>query len=260
MFGVVPKALWARLAEPDDRNRIALQTNCLLLRRLDTTTSDLVLIETGYGDKWDDKNRSIFALEQRSICDALREQSVAPADITHVIVSHLHFDHAGGLTYLDASGEPASTFPNARIITQQTEWNDALANKSTMTKTYLRSHLDPVASRVECIDGEHEVLPGITCWPVPGHTWGQQAIRFRDDQGTVAFIGDALPTINHAGPAFSMAYDMLPYQSMLTKRTLLEQAARERWRIVLDHEPGNPVVRVDEDDTQPGACALQVVE
>jgi len=140
---------------------------------------------------------------------------------------------------------------------QRTEWNDALANKSTMTRTYLRNHLDPIADRVTLIDGEAEVLPGIRVEPVPGHTWGQQAVLFTDDEGTVCFPGDVLPTINHAGLAFSIGYDMLPYQNMLTKRALLTRAMNERWRIALDHEPGSAVVSVQADPKREGQFVLK---
>ena len=102
MFGVVPKALWSRLVDPDASNRIPLQTNCLLLER----DGVRVLVETGCGDKWSDKERSIYALESRSILDALAEQQVDPESIDHVVITHLHFDHAGGLTRLDDAGEP----------------------------------------------------------------------------------------------------------------------------------------------------------
>jgi len=247
MFGVVPKALWSRLVEPDDRNRIALQTNCILL----TAGHHRVLIEAGFGAKWTTKERDIYGLEQRTILDALHERGIDPASIDTVIVSHLHFDHAGGLTHLDATGEPTSSFPNARIITQRSEWDDALANKSTMTRTYLRSHLDPIASQIECIDGEAMVLDDVHVQPMPGHTWGQQAIRFRDARGIVCFPGDVMPTVNHVGLAFSLAYDMLPYDNMISKRALLDRAAAESWRLVLDHEPDTPVVTVQrhaEDD------------
>ena len=129
-------------------------------------------------------------------------------------------------------------------------------NRSTMSRTYLRDHLDPVAEQVELIDGEREVLPGITVWPMPGHTWGQQAVRFTDDRGVVCFPGDVMPTVHHVGAAFSMGYDMLPYDNMLSKQALLEQAEAENWRIVLDHESGHPVVTVGRDADRPGRFAL----
>ena len=243
MFGVVPKSIWSRSVQPDQLNRIPLQTNCLLL----DDGSQKVLIETGFGDKWSEKERGFYELERRTIVNALMEIGVEPTAIDYVIVSHLHFDHAAGLTTRDSSGESIASFPNATIIAQQVEWDDALANKSTMTRTYLRSHLDPVADRMRLVNGEDDVLPGIRVWPMPGHTWGQQAIRFDDGEGTVAFVGDVMPTANHVGLAYSLAYDMLPYDNMLSKRRMLEQASGEGWRIVLDHEPSDSVVRVHRD-------------
>jgi len=252
MFGVVPRTIWSKMVPPDDQNRIPLQTNCLLLQH----GSDNVLIETGCGDKWSDKERGFFDIERRCVIDALREINVQPEEITHVIVTHLHFDHAGGLTKLDAPGSPGGkaipVFPNAPVYVQRTEWEDALANKSTMTRTYLRDHLDPIADRVQRIDGEAEILPGIRVLPVPGHTWGMQAVLFNDDRGTLCFPGDVIPTINHVGLAFSLGYDMMPYQNMLTKRSLLELATRENWRLVLDHEPGHAIASVATNPDKPG--------
>lgn len=254
MFGVVPKPIWSKLAPPDERNRIPLQTNCLLL----SDGARKVLIETGYGGKWAEKERDIYALEHRTVIDALREEKTSPEEIDHVIVTHLHFDHAGGLTHHDERGEPTSTFSNATIHVQQREWDDALANRSTMTRTYLRDHLDPIAAQIETHEGEREAFSSsaITVWPMPGHTWGQQAVRFDDGRGMVCFPGDVMPTVNHAGPAFSMGYDMEPYTNMQSKRELLERAAGEHWRLVLDHEPGEPVVRVAADPEKPGRFAL----
>ena len=243
MFGVVPRTLWSSMTDDDERNRIPLQTNCLLLR----SGSTRVLIETGFGDKWSDRERGFYDLEHRTVVDALAEAGVEPAELDHVIVTHLHFDHAAGLTRRGDDGEPVPTFPNARVHVQRTEWEDALANKSTMTRTYLESHLRPIADRVTLADGEQEVLPGISVLPLPGHTWGHQGVRFEDDRGPVCFPGDLIPTANHVAPAFNMGYDMLPHQNMLTKTTLLERAEAEGWRLAIDHEPGNPIVEVGRD-------------
>ncbi len=242
MFGVVPRAIWSRLTLPDDANRIGLQTNCLLLRSDDRT----VLVETGCGDKWSAKTRTIFAIEDRTIIDALGEQGVSPGDITDVMVTHLHFDHAGGLTRVDGD-DVVPVFENAAVHVQGREWEDALANRSTMTGTYLRTHLDPIADRVSLLDGEQVILPGVRSWPMPGHTWGQQAVLIDTAEGVVCFPGDVCPTRHHIGAPYSMGYDMLPYQNMLSKRLLLERAAAESWTLVLDHDPDHAVFRVHAD-------------
>lgn len=253
MFGVVPKTIWSGLVVPDENNRIPLQTNCLLLE--DGTTT--ILVETGFGDKWTDKERGFYDLERRSVVDALAEVGVEPQQVDRVIVTHLHFDHAAALTRLGSGGEPVPTFPNARIVAQKTEWQDALANKSTMTRTYLKSHLEPVADQVDLVEGEVEIAAGLTVFPMPGHTWGQQAVRFDDGRGTVCFAGDVLPTIHHVGFPFNMGYDVLPYQNMQSKKALLERAAGDGWRLVLDHEPGDPVVRVIHDPDRAGRYQLE---
>jgi glyoxylase-like metal-dependent hydrolase (beta-lactamase superfamily II) len=258
MFGVVPKPIWSKMVQPDELNRIPLQTNCLLLERSAVSNqrsakvpTEFVLIETGFGGKWTDKERGFYEIERRTIVDALREVKVTPEQINHVIVTHLHFDHAAGLTSLDSAHQPVPTFPNATVHVQAREWHDALANKSTMTRTYLRDHLDPIKHQVKLVEGEAEILPGIVAWPMPGHTWGQQAVRFDDGKGIVCFAGDVLPTVHHVGLPFSLSYDMEPYTSMLSKKALLGRANFEDWRLVLDHEPGHAVLRVRLDPARP---------
>lgn len=284
MFGLVPRVVWSRSVTPDDRGRIEVQHNCLLLERSGGGPGPkLVLIETGSGDKLDAKSRDIFALEDRSIIDALHEADCRPEDIGAAIVSHLHFDHAGGLTRLARPGEKPDaiaqgssgaehgvklTFPSAAIYAQSREWDDALANRSVMTRTYFRDHLEPIRDRLEPTDSplpftpgaiverdespesrlaarETEVAPGITVFLVPGHTWGQQAVKFTDVHGrTVVFTPDVMPTVNHIGAAYSLGYDVEPYTSMVSRRWFLDEAARGNWLLVLDHEPGNPCQRV----------------
>ena len=244
MFGIIPKTFWSKWADPDERNRIPMQANCLLL----DDGSRKVLVETGCGDKWNDKERAIYAMEKRTIRQALEEKGVAPEDISAVIVTHLHFDHAGGLTEIGSNGEPQPVFPEANIYVQRQEWEDALANRSTMSRTYLRSHLDPIQDMVRTIDGIEEFLPGIRVEPLPGHTWGMQGVFFNDTENTVVFPGDLMPTLAHVHPAASMAYDVLPHTTMECKAKFLARAEDEGWKIVLDHEPGSAVVRVESDE------------
>lgn len=255
MFGIIPKPLWVRLVEPDEHNRIPLEQNCLLLER----DGKLVLIECGIGDKFPKKLRDIYAQDDRTVVDALREIDCDPKDIDAVIVTHLHFDHAGGLTRWGADGRtPELNFPNAEVVTQRLEWEDALANKSTMHRTYLREHLDPIRERVRLIEGEAEILPGVRSIPVPGHTWGQQAVAFEDAAGgTVCYPGDVMPTANHVGAAFNLAYDVEPYTNMGSKAALLERANQGGWTLALDHEPDHPCFRVQPSEDKPGQFALE---
>jgi glyoxylase-like metal-dependent hydrolase (beta-lactamase superfamily II) len=292
MFGLVPRSVWSRSVSTDDKGRIAVHHNCLLLeRRGGEGTGKLIVIETGTGDKLDDKSRDLFQLDSRNIETALHEAGCRPLDIDHVFVSHLHFDHAGGLTRLCRAGEkpdwsgPAGgmagarpdhvvkrTFPNARVVVQRREWEDALANRSVMTRTYFLDHLEPVRDHLRLVDAPWpftpgvtpdraelplltleqrcvEVLPGVRVFRAPGHTWGQQAVMFCDAKGrTVVFTPDVLPTAAHLGAAYSLAYDVEPYTSMVTKHWLLSHAADLGWLLVLDHEPGNPLRRVTRND------------
>lgn len=253
MFGVVPKALWSRMTDVADDNTIPLQCNCLLLEDGDRR----VLVETGNGEKWSDKERSIYHLERRTVADALTERGIDPADISDVILTHLHFDHAGGLTRWADDGEtPVPAFPNARVHVQDREWRDADANRAVMTRTYLRSHLDPVAESFMRHDGDATIVDGIRVTPAPGHTWGQQAVIIETTRGTVCFPGDVMPTRAHVGDAFNMGYDIEPFTNMVTKRSLLAEAEAEGWTIVLDHEPGEACVKVARDPDRPKRIVL----
>ena len=277
MFGVVPKVLWQKQAPADETNRILLGHNCLWLTPEDGGPP--VVIETGSGDKFDAKNRAIFGLTERSIVSAMAEANLDPAAVTDVIVTHLHFDHAGGLTRLARDGETPDwvspnglavklTFPSATVHVQNREWEDALANNSVMTRTYLREHLIPIQNRVKRYNtplpfdytsrpGDRpkhvgrersDWVRGLTVFRVPGHTWGQQAVMFTDTQDrTVVFTPDVMPSVSHVGAAYSMAYDVEPYTTMITKSWFLAEAAASNWRLVIDHEPRTPVVRVEPD-------------
>ena len=260
MFGLIPKTMWSQWTTPDAENRIALAARSLLV---ETSRDGLVLVEAGYGDKWTDRERAMYALERRTAVDALGEIGVDPADIAHVIATHLHFDHAGGLTRAGDGGGAVPTFPRARIHVQRTEWHDALANKSTMTRTYLRAHLDPIAAQVELHDGEGAPLAGFTLLPTAGHTWGHQSILV---DGTSAaggaaphlFAGDACPTIHHAHPAASLGYDMMAYEAMCTKLALLDRAEREGWTIALDHDAEHALARVVRVEAREGGGRLSL--
>lgn len=285
MFGLIPRVVWSRNVPTDEKGRIAVQHNCLLLEG----GGKRVLIEAGTGDKLDVKSREIFALGERDIVTALHEADCGPESIDAVVTTHLHFDHSGGLTRLCRAGEVADwsgkasgmagsrpdhgvkrTFPNARIFSQAREWDDALHQRSVMTRTYFKDHLEPLREQLTLVDsprpfpggytpGRQELplmpieqrttalpgVPGVGVFLCPGHTWGQQAVTFVDTAGQrVVFVPDCMPTVWHVGQAYSLAYDVEPYTSSVTRHWLLNAAAAEKWLLVLDHEPGNPLQRV----------------
>lgn len=234
MFGVVPKVLWSKLVEPDSLNRIPEACNCVFLEK----ENKRVLIEAGYGGGWSEKEIDMFGMNGSTILDGLQEHLIEPNSIDTVLLSHLHFDHAAGIALL----------PDARVIVQKQEWEDACANRSTMTKTYLPAVLDSIRDRVELVEGACVVCDDIQLTPRKGHTWGLQSIEFQDTKGTVCFCSDVMPTCNHVGLAYSMGYDMLPWDNSQAKSELLEEAFSKGWRMVLYHEPNSPIVTVSKDD------------
>lgn len=289
MFGLIPKVVWSKSVQIDDRGRMDVHHNCLLLERATDVppgidAPKLILLECGTGNKLDQKMADVFALDGTWIYDALHGADCDSKSIERVLVTHLHFDHAGGLTRRPLAGEQGwgggraggghdavPSFPNAAIHVQAREWADALANRSVMTRTYYRDHLEPIADRIRLIESvppfppgaivdrdaaplgsvalrTTEVCPGLGVFLVPGHTWGQQAMTFTDPAGRrIVFTPDVLPTAAHIGAAYSLAYDVEPYTSMISKGWFLAAAAREGWTLVLDHEPGHPVFTVIED-------------
>lgn len=272
MLGMIPRVVWTKwfpTSGPeaiDDSNRMALQQNAVLL---DAGGGKLALIEVGIGDKLAGKEQAQYSQEPRTIVDALHEIGAAPEDISTVIVTHLHFDHAGGLTRRARPGSSAPkhadyelTFPNAEIVVQKQEWEDALANKSTMHRTYLRDHInDLVRERLRLVSGETEVLPGVHVWNIPGHTWGQQAVRFTSTDGmTIAYVPDVLATRFHWRSTTNMAYDVEPFVSMHERPKLLKRAFENQWRLILDHEFGPPMFEVEEDPEKAGTHRIRVVE
>ena len=230
MFGVVPKGLWSRFCMPDEQNCLPYCCNCVLLEK----DRKRILIESGFGSGWSDKEKQMYGMNEGTILTALSDGGIEPDTIDTLILSHLHFDHAAGATLL----------PNATVVVQKQEWEDALANRSTMSKTYLPHVLESIKDRVRLVDGQTELVEGITLTPRIGHTWGIQSIEVETADGTLCFVSDLMPDHHHVGLAFSMGYDMLPWDNKVTKQAFLEDAFANNWTLVLCHDITHPVVTV----------------
>ncbi|HEX8210262.1 MAG TPA: MBL fold metallo-hydrolase [Longimicrobium sp.] len=242
MFGVVPKPLWERRIPADERNRIPLAMRCLLVE----TPDELVLIETGLGNKEDEKFRGIYGVDNASgagrpdrVHDSLAAAGFRAEDVGIVINTHLHFDHAGGNTYRDESGEVRLSFPNARYFVQRGEWDWAHLKNERTQASYLPDNFEPVmaAGRLELVEGDVEIVPGISVFRTPGHCPHHQSVLVTSGGETACFLADVLPTFAHLPLPWIMGYDVEPLVTLESKRALLRRAMEERWLLVSNHDP-----------------------
>ena len=255
MFGVVPKPLWERRLSADPRNRIPMGMRCLLVEHED----GLVLIDSGVGNKETPKFHDIYGIENVAPEPALPgrtalEQGLAtagfsPDDVSLVINTHLHFDHAGGNTWRNEAGEILPSFPNARYLVQRGEYEYASRANERTSASYFPHNWDPIlaAGRFDLIEGEREVRPGIALRLTPGHTPYHQSVLLRSGGETLCFLGDVVPTAHHLPLPWIMGYDVEPLVTLESKRSLLGQAVGEEWLLLFEHDAHTGFGRVAND-------------
>lgn len=253
MFGVVPKALWSQKKTADSENRIDMGTNCLLVE----AGSDLVLVDTGLGDKQDEKYQRTFAYEAgaRRLPEAIRDADFALEDVTRVVLTHLHFDHCGWNTRLDALGNPVATFPNARYFMSRGEVEHARLPNERDRSSYFAWNWEPLiaAGQVELFDDACEVVPGVRAEKAPGHNADMCVVTVVDGDARAIFLADLVPTQAHAPVPWIMGYDLYPLQSMSSKKLWLPRLAAEGWICIFEHDADRPVGRIVEE--KPGRFA-----
>jgi glyoxylase-like metal-dependent hydrolase (beta-lactamase superfamily II) len=247
MFGVVPRILWETRAAPDERHRIQLGMRCLLIEHPDGP----VLVDTALGNKEDPRFLDIYGVENpglegaTQLEDALAAAGFLPRDIRWVVNTHLHFDHAGGNTTLDPELENdprrhvRPTFPNATYVVQRGELEFARHTNERTRASYLPANFEPVAAagRWRLLEGDGDVLPGISVRLTPGHVPFHQSVVVRDRGETAVFLADVIPTTAHLPLPWIMGYDLEPLRTLESKRALLRDAVAGGWRLVFEHDP-----------------------
>ncbi len=248
MFGVVPFPLWSKVCPPDDKNRIRMNMNCLFIE----TDKERILVETGIGEKWPPKLADIYGIKrERSLPDSLRAiTGVTAEEITIVVNTHLHFDHAGGNTRLDEAGNAVPTFPNARYFISSAEYEHAEAPLDRDRASYMPENWRPLkeSGQLELKDADYEIAPGVKMETVTGHNHSMQCLRLTRGGKTLYSFADLVPMRAHVPFAWIMGYDLYPVETLEGKKRLLPQSARENWLCYFYHDPDMPLCRVVEED------------
>lgn len=235
MFGVVPKVFWNRLNPADEQNRIELGLNSLLIK----TEQKNILIDTGIGDKFDEKFIEIYKIEkQKDLTTSLGEIGLSLDDVDIVVNTHLHFDHCGGNTKKEEK-KVVPTFPRARYYIQKGEWEDACNPNERTKASYLKDNFVPIEEngQLQLIDGDTEIVSGVKTVVTGGHTPHHQSILINSAGKTAFYLGDLIPTASHIKIPYVMGYDLLPLDTIRKKKEMLEKAQDENWLLIFEHDP-----------------------
>ena len=235
MFGSVPRPLWERWIAPDALHRIPLALRILVLEHI--PSERLVLVDAGIGDKEDAAFRERFAIRSPPLVEALAAAGYDPARVSDIVLTHLHFDHAGGFTRRDPAGGVVPTFPAARHFLQASNRETALDPHPRERASYFPENVAPLAEvALELVDGDAEVLPGIRVERSDGHTIGMQTVRIEGGGRVVRYLADLAPTHHHVRIPYTMGYDMCARTLMEEKERLFAAAREEGAVLLFEHD------------------------
>ncbi|MFB3904395.1 MAG: MBL fold metallo-hydrolase [Acidobacteriota bacterium] len=246
MFGVVPRVLWEKKATPDEKNRIRLGLNCLLIR----TGSYNILIDTGCGEKYTEKEVRIYRIEHdATLPGRLAQLGLKTSDIDIVINTHFHFDHCGGNTCSDGD-RVVPTFPKAEYIVRQEEYEDASSPNERSAASYFEHNWGVLKEkrRLRRVDREEEIVPGVRLLHTPGHTRGHQSVLVESEGRSLLFLGDLCPTSAHIPPAWVMAYDLYPMTTLQVRKDIYRRAIAGNWLLFFEHDQMQPAGYLHETD------------
>lgn len=241
MFGVIPRVLWGKVSPPDEFNRVRLNMNCLFIE----TASEKILIETGIGEKWTEKQTQIYGIfRQKTFAETLYEKTgCSTKEISIVVNTHLHFDHAGGNTILNSENLIVPQFPNARYFVSKSEYEHAENPSPRDRASYLPENWRPLveAGQIELKPDEYEVVEGLTMRQMRGHNATMQTFCLRRGTETLFGFADLIPTVHHLSFPWIMSYDLFPLETLEAKENLLPQAIRDNWLCLFYHDFEKPL-------------------
>ncbi len=243
-FGVVPKVLWERRVQADEKNRITSGLNSLLIRTGDKN----VLIETGIGNKLNEKQTKIHG-NNPQLLDNLHKAGLAPEDVDIVINSHLHFDHCGWNT-IRRGDEIVPTFPKAKYYAQAGEYEHGQLQLDRDRVSYLDENYGPLirSGQMTLLRGDAEILPGIRTRIYPGHTANMQAVLIESQGQTACYTGDLVPTTFHLDPTWVMAFDLYPLETIENRKRLYAEALPNNWLLIFTHDPKTPMAHIRKNE------------
>lgn len=235
MFGIIPKPLWVKTNPADELNRVTLSTRNLLL----ISDDKKILIDTGMGNKWDEKSRNIYRIDPTiELEQTLELNGVKAGEITDVLLTHLHFDHTGGSTK-EVNGKLIPAFPNARYFVQKKNFEWALNPSDRDKGSYIKENFEPLVKEgvLNLIDGEINFDENISFRIINGHTFAQQMIKISDSSNTVLYCADLMPFVSQIRIPYVMGYDLQPMITVQEKKKYLQLAADENWYLYFGHDP-----------------------
>ena len=248
MMGSVPKVLWEKTNPADDKNRIDLSLRCLFL----DDGENRILIETGMGNKFNSKFKDIFRIKQSNdpLTDALSAYDFCADDVTDVILTHLHFDHAGGATRILENGSIVPTFKNAKYFVSETNWDLGINPNDRDRASYIFDNYIPLrdAGVLNLIKDNSEIFPGISTIVVNGHTIGQQLVKVSSGLDTLVFCSDLIPLRSHLSLPWIMGYDLNALLTLKEKTDFLDLAANNNWWLFFYHDPKTIAVKVSKGE------------
>jgi len=233
LFGQIPKSQWEQQIKPDRRNRIRLSLNCMLVQ----TPKVNILVDTGAGAKRQDRFKEVYGLNGNKLLKGLRAHGLTARDIDVVVLSNLHFRHSGGCTKLDRSGTAVPTFPKAKYLIQRSSWEEANSPNERFKHHFYNDDFLPLQEKglIEIIDGDYEVIPGLTVKVTNGPSAGHQIVLVERGSEKVAYVSDLIPTAYHLPLPCITAMDEYPNETLVQKKDFLEMAVDGGWLVIFGH-------------------------